>query len=145
MVRRHRKKNTRMLGSRSWGHGNIKNRRGKGSKGGSGRGGGQKHKFSYVTAYDPDRFGKHGFFRHGAAAPTKVINLFQIDAMAKKGMLQKSGEAYAFDFDGKVLGTGRISAKVSVSALSFSKNAEEKIRAAGGEAKQEARKKSPEK
>ena len=54
----------------------------------------------------------------------KLVNLFKIDMYAKDGDV--------IVVPGKVLGTGDISKKVTVSAFSFSKSAVEKIRNAKG-------------
>jgi large subunit ribosomal protein L15 len=48
MVLRYEKKARRYLGTRRWGGGNIKNRRGSGSRGGVGRAG-KKHKFTRIV------------------------------------------------------------------------------------------------
>ena len=59
MPERTRRKKNKLRGNRTHGKGNTKNHRGAGSKGGRGRAGSHKHKFSkyYKT------FGKHGFVR----------------------------------------------------------------------------------
>ena len=54
----------------------------------------------------------------------KLVNLFKIDMYAKEGDV--------ILVPGKVLGTGDISKKVTVSAFSFSKSAVEKIKTAKG-------------
>ncbi|MCX8194636.1 MAG: 50S ribosomal protein L15 [Candidatus Micrarchaeota archaeon] len=128
-----KKRNRKFLGSRSHGKGNAKNRRGKGNKGGWGRAGMHKHRYSYITAYEPDFFGVHGFVPPKKQKP-KCINLWQIDRYAALGKLQKKDGKDYFEFSGKVLGTGSINHPVIIKALSFSRGAEEKIRAAGGRA-----------
>ena len=55
------KRNRKFFGTRNHGKGNAKNRRGKGGKGGWGRAGMHKHRFTYITAYEPDYFGVPGF------------------------------------------------------------------------------------
>ena len=60
------------------------------------------------------------------AREKKLVNLFKID------MYSKDGDVVLVP--GKVLGTGDISKKVTVSAFSFSKSAVEKIRSAKGSA-----------
>lgn len=111
-------------GSRSCGTGNAKNKRGSGCRGGVGNAGLHKHKWSWVTANDPQRFGREGLKRRSARVP--VISLYQIDSMAAKGEKE-------VEFRGKVLATGSIRQAVKVRALSWSARAEEKIKAAGGE------------
>jgi len=130
------KRNRKFFGSRNHGKGNAKNRRGKGNKGGWGRAGMHKHRFSYVTVYE------RGFMAHGSRKgftnmqPTeyKTINLWEIDLLAQKGKLERREGKYFFEFEGKILGSGRISAPVTVKAMAFSAGAAEKIKKAGGAA-----------
>lgn len=125
------KRNRKFFGSRNHGKGNAKNARGKGGKGGWGRAGMHKHRFTYITRYEPDYFGVHGF-APVRKVKVKTVNLFQIEQLAIAGKLeQKGGKAY-FEFEGKVLGSGTISKPVSVKAVSFSKGVVEKIKKAGG-------------
>jgi large subunit ribosomal protein L15 len=125
------KRNRKFFGTRNHGKGNAKNRRGKGGKGGWGRAGMHKHRFTYITAYEPDYFGVHGFASL-KKVKVKTVNLFQIEQLAVAGKLeQKGGKAY-FEFEGKVLGSGTISKPVVVKAASFSKGVMEKIKKAGG-------------
>ncbi len=145
-MKRKRKRSRKFHGTRSHGTGNTKNKRGKGSKGGWGRAGMQKHRFTYITRYEPNYFGVQGFSPL-PKAKIRTINLFQIDQLAQKGKLkEREGKDY-FEFDGKVLGTGQITAPVTVKAQSFSKGAAEKIKKAGGAAETFAKKpeKQPEK
>ncbi len=131
MVARQRKRNRKFNGTRNHGKGNTKNRRGKGGKGGWGRAGMHKHRFTYITAYEPDFFGVHGFASL-KRVKTKTVNLHAIDQLATLGKLEKrEGKAY-FEFEGKVLGAGEITKPVVVKAIAFSSGAVEKIKAAGG-------------
>ncbi|MBI4399391.1 uL15 family ribosomal protein [Candidatus Micrarchaeota archaeon] len=132
MARRHRKASRKYLGSRSWGAGNIKNRRGKGSKGGKGYGGGQTTKWSWIVRYEPDHFGRHGFTRPNKKL-VKTINLFELNILVEKGKIEKTDGKYNFSFDGKILGTGTIKYPLKIKAASFSKKAKERIEQAGGE------------
>lgn len=131
MARRHRRKGERYLGTRTWGAGNTKNRRGKGSKGGKGGGGLHKHKWTWVVTHCPDYFGAHGFFQPGQKE-IPIINLEQIENKVSSGKLEKKEGLPYFEFKGKVLGTGKILSAARIAALCFSKKAEEKIKAAGG-------------
>ena len=133
MPRRFTKQKKSYLGSKNCGTGNAKNRRGKGGKGGWGRAGMHKHRWTYITSYEPDFFGVHGFasLRKGRA---KVMNLFEINQMALKGRLETKEGRLFIDFDGKILGTGEMNQPVVVKALAFSKKAKDKITAAGGQA-----------
>ncbi|MBI2079514.1 uL15 family ribosomal protein [Candidatus Micrarchaeota archaeon] len=130
--RRKPTKKSKFLGRRHFGVGNAKNRRGSGNRGGRGNAGLHKHKFSWVTLNDPDYFGKSGFVRPGKKkVPT--VNLYEIDRKAILNKLDKKEGKFYFEFKGKILSTGSVTVPVSVKALSWSKNAEEKIKNAGGD------------
>lgn len=131
MVVRKKRKVRKFRGKRSYGYGSHKKHRGGGSRGGRGKAGMHKHKWSYTVKYEPDRFGKRGFKVPVAAAKkVKAINLRHLEALAvgkKKIDLTKLGY-------NKVLGAGKIQAAMEVVAEAFSKKAIEKIEAAGGKA-----------
>lgn len=130
-MKRQKKRTGKFRGTRNCGKGNAKNKRGKGNKGGWGRAGMHKHRYSYVTAYEPDFFGVHGFASIRKKS-TKTINIYNIDQLARKGMLeQKEGMPY-FEFNGKILGVGKINTAVTVKALAFSPQAAKKIKDANG-------------
>ncbi|MEM4389823.1 MAG: uL15m family ribosomal protein [Candidatus Micrarchaeia archaeon] len=133
MARRHKKRSRKYLGSRRWGGGNIKSRRGKGSRGGKGYAGSHKHKWSYIIRYEPEHFGVGGFHQPRRVR-LPVINLRDIAELAAKGALEEKEGKLSFEFQGKVLGSGSLSRPIRVRARAFSKSAEEKIVGAGGEA-----------
>jgi len=129
MVVRHEKKNRKYHGTRSWGAGNIKNRRGAGDKGGVGRGG-RKHKFTHLVVYERERLHKKGF-KPWKKKELKEIDLEQLNKLAIKSSDQKP----TIELRGyKVLGDGNIEKSVVVKADAFSKRAIEKIKSIGGEA-----------
>ena len=68
-----------MRGQRWHGWGAKKKHRGKGSKGGRGKAGRHKHKFSYVNTVDPYNYGYKGF-----VPPTKVGIVKNIIKFMKK-------------------------------------------------------------
>ena len=128
MVVRHEKKNRKYHGTRSWGAGNIKNRRGAGDKGGVGRGG-RKHKFTHLVVYERERLHKKGF-KPWKKKELKEIDLEQLNKLAIKSSEQKP----TIELRGyKVLGDGNIEKSVVVKADAFSKRAIEKIKSVGGE------------
>lgn len=132
MPARKQKQKIKYRGSRFHGAGNVKNRRGSGNRGGRGNAGLHKHKFSYVTAYMPDYFGKKGFVRpHSKRLP--VVHLFELNRSALLGKLEKKDGKFLFEFKGKILSTGSIDFPLLVRALCWSKRTEEKIKKAGGE------------
>ena len=128
MPKREKRRKVKFRGKRRCGRGNVKNRRGAGCRGGVGGAGLQKHRFTWITKYDPGHFGVGGFKRRNAKK-VPSINLYEINTMADKGKLNEG----KFEFEGKVLGCGELRHPVSLKALSWSKRAEEKIKKAGGE------------
>ncbi len=134
MVRTHKPKRRRYLGSRSHGRGNTKRGRGSGGRGGVGRGGARKHKKTYTYKYEKGFYGAHGFVN-----PTRkrisTINLSEISRMIAKGEIGKQDNVYYFKFEGKVLGGGQLLYPAVIEAKAFSKNAVDKIEEVGGEAR----------
>ena len=129
MVVRREKTNRKYLGTRRWGAGNIKNARGKGGRGGVGRAGARKHKFTYMTAKAPEQIKTVGF------APWNRKRLKEITLRSIDSMLTGTEEKPVLEFRGcKVLGNGSISKAVTVKASGFSESAMSKIKGAGGEA-----------
>jgi len=123
MPRRFKKRINHYRGTRRCGHGNIKNKRGKGNRGGRGYAGSNKHRWTYIIKYEPDHLGKHGFTSpKQKGKPLPVMNLWEL------GRLTDS----EITFHGKVLGTGNINRPIKVKALAWSKKAEAKIKEAGG-------------
>jgi large subunit ribosomal protein L15 len=123
MPARAKRKIGKKRGSRHCGTGNVKNKRGSGCRGGVGNAGLHKHKWSWITANDPQRYGREGLKKKPARVP--VISLYEIESRAGKGEKEIS-------FKGKVLATGAIRSAVKVRALAWSARAQEKIQAAGG-------------
>ncbi|UZE91832.1 MAG: 50S ribosomal protein L15 [Methanosarcinales archaeon] len=133
-------KTKKFRGSRTFGAGTHKNRRGGGSRGGRGNAGGCKHHL--VKALQEGRpFGKYGFKR-----PLKVISkkatinigmLDQIsnDLLSAKNAKEKDG-AIHIDIGkigaDKVLGGGKVTKKLVITASEFSETAKSKIESAGG-------------
>jgi large subunit ribosomal protein L15 len=129
MVVRKKKKAGKFRGSRTQGYGSHKKHRGAGSRGGRGKAGMHKHKWSHTVKYDPDRFGKRGFKKPIATVKrVKAINVGRLEVVAAG---KKSVDLKALGYD-KVLGSGKINSALEVTAKSFSKGAAEKIEAAGG-------------
>lgn len=143
MVVRKPKKVRQRRGSRTHGYGRIGQHRKGGQRGGKGKTGGKKHDWTYVTAKEPNRFGKHGFSR-----PTKLrqsyqaINIRDIirnlpqftegKPRAKDAPISINLTEYGYD---KVLGAGTITIPLALTAELFTHRAAEKIKAAGGSTK----------
>lgn len=71
----HRKRKVRKKrGSRPHGYGRVGLHRGKGMRGGRGKAGLHKHKWSYTVIYAPDHFGKRGF-KPPRRVEANIINL----------------------------------------------------------------------
>lgn len=136
MVVRKRRKKNKQRGNRTHGAGGSKNRRGSGFRGGVGRAGSHKHKFSkmYVD------FGVKRTFK--AKSKGVAINLEYIadhvdewvasgKAIKENGSIIIDGKSLGF---AKVLGKGNIREKIKVNNAAVSKSAAQKIVAAGGSA-----------
>ncbi|HLC92553.1 MAG TPA: uL15 family ribosomal protein [archaeon] len=136
MVVRKRRKKNKMRGNRMHGGGNTKNRRGSGGRGGVGRAGSHKHKFSkYWMTFGIKRTLK-------AKGKEEAINLEQISRSIEKwlasGRAKKEGEMIVIDGSvlgfGKVLGKGEASGKFKILNAKASKGALKKILVKGGTA-----------
>jgi large subunit ribosomal protein L15 len=132
MTARFRKKVRRMRGSHTHGWGAKKKHRGSGSRGGAGAGGMFFQKRSYVTTYEPDRFGRKGFVLQTGAKRPRTINVRDVEALAAKNKL-KEVDVSEFGYD-KVLGGGKLTAPMTVKARLITAGARAKIEKAGGRA-----------
>ena len=119
-----RSKTKERRGMRTY-HGKHKNARGGGSRGGRGDSGKCKHHFMRSVLLGT-QMGRHGFVQPNRCE-IDVVNVDMLDQMA--GM---DGKVELGDM--KVLGRGRVTKKLIVSAAGFSAAAKSKIEAAGGEA-----------
>jgi large subunit ribosomal protein L15 len=140
MVVRRTKKILKRRGQRSPGYGSQKKHRGSGSRGGTGKSGLHKHKRATSIKYYPDHFGKRGFKRPPAIAKKpRAINLSELDQMLESLLEQKKitkekgyylVDLAAVGYD-RLLGTGRITHKITVQAKHFSSVALKKLEEAG--------------
>lgn len=129
-------------GSRTQGYGRIGQHRDHGSKGFR-KVGRHKHLWSYVTTFEPDYFGKHGFTSpQSLKRKGDTLNLQKLEDISRKmragnetGMLSIDLTMLGFS---KLLGTGRVSNALMVKVASCSKTAAEKIKKAGGKVLTEA-------
>ena len=133
-------KRSKYRGSRTCGGGTHKNRRNGGSRGGRGFAGGCKHHF--VRYYLEGRtFGKDGF-SHDQRYDPATIDVGALEIMAEslvaKGLAKLEGDTLSVDAAAfgveKILGSGRVTRKMKVSAEAFSETARKKLEAAGGQA-----------
>jgi large subunit ribosomal protein L15 len=122
-----RSKTKERRGHRTY-HGKHKNQRGGGTRGGRGDSGKCKHHFMR-SILRGTQMGKHGFVQPNPVE-IDVINVDEIDQMAAlEGLVEKIELGNM-----KVLGRGKVTRRLVVSAAGFSAVAKEKIEAAGGEA-----------
>ena len=143
MVVNKRRKNSRQRGSQTHGWGSMKKHRGAGNRGGRGMAGTGKRGDAKKPSIwkNPTYFGKYGFKKKGVALPVNAVNLAYFEEklshlLAKKLIESKDGtiviDVQKLGFN-KVLGYGKPTKKYKITSPSFSKQAIEKIKAAGGE------------
>ncbi|MCS7102332.1 MAG: 50S ribosomal protein L15 [Candidatus Korarchaeum sp.] len=143
-IPRRRKKSRKMRGSRLHGYGIQRQHRKSGRRGGFGIAGTKKHLWTWVTAYEPDYFGRgrRGFKRPRAVIrEVRSINLSELDEILPE--LISSGIAKELE-DGrleldlsrigynKLLGRGSVSRPIVVKVDSASKHAISKLESIGG-------------
>ena len=126
----------KMRGSRTHGYGRVGQHRNAGSRGHR-KAGRHKHLWSYVTTYEPDYFGKHGFTSPKSLKHKEnIINIKKLDELSTRISTEKKGKL-RIDLTSlgytKLLGTGKTSKALIVNVASCSKSADEKIKSAGGE------------
>jgi len=131
------RKTRKMRGSRTQGYGRVGQHRDSGSKGHR-KVGRHKHLWSYVTTYEPDYFGKHGFTSpQSLKRKENVINVAKLDEISAKFSVEKEQGKLFIDLTSlgysKLLGTGQTSKALIVNVPSCSKSAAEKIKEAGGQ------------
>jgi large subunit ribosomal protein L15 len=125
-------------GSRTHGWGRVGQHRAGGSRGGHGKAGFHKHKWSYVIKYEPDYFGKKGFTSpKSVRRKVNVINVGVLDEMAEKRSTRMEKDKFFIDLESlgytKLLGTGNVTKPLIVKVSSCSSSATEKIEEAGGQ------------
>ncbi len=134
-------KRSKYRGSRTCGGGTHKNRRGAGNRGGRGRAGINAHRFTKFYLEEGPVYGKHGFVAvNRREVPT--IDVGTLDQMVAGLLAQQlaSEENGAVVIDAaalgieKVLGSGRVTRSLRISASAFSEQAIAKIEAQGGQA-----------
>jgi large subunit ribosomal protein L15 len=123
------KRKTRKMRGQKWhGYGSKKKHRGGGSKGGKGYGGSHKHKYSYITRYEPDHYGYKGFY--SMKKKDVAINLDDVQKIAEKSK-KKEIDLAKMGFT-KLLSRGEIKEALTIKIKKSSSAAKEKIEAAGG-------------
>jgi large subunit ribosomal protein L15 len=129
-------------GSRTHGYGQIGQHRSGGGRGGHGKAGFDKHKWTYVLKYDPTYWEKKGFVStRTLGKKVSIINVGKLDDLVDKldseKKLERKEKKIFLDLESlgydKLLGTGEISKPLLVKIASYSEAASRKLEEAGGE------------
>ena len=132
----------RQRGSRTHGWGQIGQHRAGGGRGGHGKAGLDKHKWTYVIKYDPTYWEKKGFVStRTLGRKVSVINVGKLDDLADKleseKKLERKDKKIFLDLESlgydKLLGTGEIIKPMLVKVASYSEAASRKLEEAGGQ------------
>jgi large subunit ribosomal protein L15 len=134
-------------GSRTHGWGQVGQHRAGGGRGGHGKAGLDKHKWTYVVKHDPNYWIKKGFTSAKALGKNvSIINVGKLDDLAdrlesEKKLETKDNKIFldleSLGFD-KLLGTGEITKSMVIKVASYSEAASRKLEEAGGEILKEA-------
>jgi large subunit ribosomal protein L15 len=133
-------KRSKYRGSRTCGGGTHKNRRGAGNRGGRGRAGQRDHRFTHFHQRGEIANGKHGFVCKTSVS-VSALDIGTIDQMVdmllNEGIASREGDFIALDATelgiDKVLGGGKVTHQLSISARDFSERAREKVEKMGGQ------------
>ena len=134
-------------GSRTHGYGQIGQHRCRGGRGGTGKAGLDKHKWTKVLRYDPDYWLKKGFVSvKSLGKKVNIINVGKLDGLVDKleseKKLEKKDKKIFLDLESlgfdKLLGTGEVTKPMVVKVASYSEAASQKLEEAGGEILKEA-------
>jgi large subunit ribosomal protein L15 len=135
-------KRSKYRGSRTCGGGTHKNRRGAGNRGGRGRAGINAHHFvKWYKEMGGPVFGKDGFCNPTGTEVT-AIDVGALDqivpSLLAQGIARQEGDAVVINIADmgieKVLGSGKVTRKINISAEAFSGTAKAKIEKMGGKA-----------
>jgi large subunit ribosomal protein L15 len=135
-------KRSKYRGSRTCGGGTHKNRRGAGNRGGRGRAGINAHHFvHWYKELGGPVFGKDGFFNKTQITVTSIdVGVLDqiVPSLLAQGIAKMEGDAIVISTADmgidKVLGSGRVTKKMNLSAQAFSAQAKTKIEKMGGKA-----------
>ena len=134
------RKTRKLRGSRTVGYGQVGQHRKSGGRGGKGKAGLHKHKWSWTVKYAPNYFGKDSFKPPNRAIVKRWIKVGQLnevyDKLLKSDKIKKKDDKFLIDlvdlgYD-KLLGDGEITRPYYVIVKSFTKSAKDKIEKAGG-------------
>ena len=131
----------RQRGSRTHGWGQVGQHRARGGRGGTGKAGLDKHKWTYVIKHDPTYWEKKGFVSARTLSKTvKIINVGKLDDLADRleseKKLERKEKKIFLDLErlgyDKLLGTGDVVKPMLVKVASCSESASRKLEEAGG-------------
>jgi large subunit ribosomal protein L15 len=129
------RKSRKQRGSRYCGWGQIGQHRQSGSRGGVGQAGKHKHFWIRTVIEEPDHFGHSQSTSHHKNYVKKWLNLRDLDSLYNKykdnAKHQNFFDLTSLGYD-KLLGAGKINAKLTIKIGRISKKALEKIQAVGG-------------
>ncbi len=129
------RKSRRQRGSRYCGWGQIGQHRQSGSRGGVGQAGKHKHFWIRTIKEDSDHFGHDSLVSLNKSFVKKWINLRDIASLSKKYGV-KEDDSYVINLTSlgydKLLGSGNVAEKYTVTINGISKRAKEKIESIGG-------------
>ena len=143
-----KRKVRRQRGSRTHGYGQIGQHRSRGGRGGTGKAGLDKHKWTYVVKHDPTYWLKHGFVSTKTLnSKVKIINVGKLDDLVNRldeeKKLERQENKVVLDLEtlgfDKLLGTGKVTKPVLVKVSAYSESASRKLEEAGGAILQEAK------
>ena len=135
-------KRSKYRGSRTCGGGTHKNRRGAGNRGGRGHAGINAHHFvKWYKEMGGPVFGKDGFCNQNPTVVT-TIDVGALDqivpSLLAQGTAKQEGDTIVINAAEmgieKILGSGKITKKINISASAFSETAKAKIEKIGGKA-----------
>lgn len=133
-------KRSKYRGSRTCGGGTHKNRRGAGNRGGRGKAGINAHHFvKWYMEFGGPVFGKDGFYNPThEVIPTMDIGIIDqiVPSLLAQGSAKQEGDVVIISAADigieKVLGSGKVTRKMNISAPAFSEQAKAKIEKMGG-------------
>ncbi|MBN2095620.1 MAG: uL15 family ribosomal protein [Candidatus Aenigmarchaeota archaeon] len=117
-------RNRKFRGSNTCGYGSKKKHRGKGSRGGVGFAGSKKHRMQMFKMKCPEHYD------HRALKKKAVCRVINLEDLNKFETPEVNLTEMGYE---KLLGLGEPKKKLKVTVARWSKSAEEKIKAAGGE------------
>ena len=136
MVVRKRRRANKQLGERTHGHGDTKNWRGSGNRGGVGRAGSHKHKFSKYWQTFGVKTTLHTFHPKGKAVNVGQVST-QIDKWMKQGKVVEDDGMIVIDGMkigiATLLGSGDVKGEWYVKNVRVTEKARTKIEEANGE------------